>query len=96
MELEVKEEKENQLIGRKELKIEIKHSGASTPPKQELIKQLASKYSVPEDQVLIDFIFTKKGIGESFAKAKIYNEKPKIKEKVKEEKKGEAQASEAK
>lgn len=95
MELEIKEEKENPLLGRKELKIEIKHTGASTPPKQELVKQLASKYSVPEDQVLINYIFTKKGIGESFAKVKIYKEKPKVKEKKKEEK-SEAQTSEAK
>jgi len=79
MELEVKEEKENPLLERKELKVEIKHTGASTPTKQDLIKQLASKYSVPEDQIFIDYIFTKKGISESFAKVKIYKEKPKTK-----------------
>ena len=95
MEIEVKEEKENPFLGRKELKLDIKHSGTATPTKQDLAKQLASKYSVPEDLVFIDYIFTKKGIGESFAKVKIYKEKPKTKERKKGEK-SEAQASEAK
>jgi ribosomal protein S24E len=99
MEFKILEEKENQLLGRKELRLELKHQSASTPKKQDLVKELAAKYSVPEEHVVIDFIFTKKGLAESSAKAKIYKEKPKIKEKKvkeKKEEKNEAQASEAK
>ena len=95
MELEIKEEKDNQLLGRKELMVEIKHLGASTPKKQDVAKEISSRYSVPEDQVVIDYLFTKKGIGESSARVKVLKEKPKAKEAKKGEK-NEAQASEAK
>jgi len=81
MELKIKEEKENPFFERKELEIELKHSGDATPSKQELIKELASKYSAPEENILVDYIFTKKGISESIVKVKIYKKNPKIKEK---------------
>lgn len=87
MELKIKEEKENPFFERKELEIELKHTGAATPSKQEIVKELATKYSAPEDHILIDYIFTKKGISESIVKVKIYKKKPKIKEKKVKEKK---------
>jgi len=96
MDFEVLEEKENVFFGRKELQLSIKHPKLATPKKQELVKELSEKYSVPEEQVIIDFIFSKKGIAESIAKVKIYKEKPKIKQKKGEkpkEEKSEAQAS---
>jgi ribosomal protein S24E len=102
MDFEVLEENENVFFARKELKLSIKHQKSPTPKKQELVKELSAKYSVPEDHVIVDFIYSKKGTNESVAKVKIYKEKPKVKEsaKKKEEKpKGgevEAQTSEAK
>lgn len=100
MEFKILEEKENPFFGRKELKVELRHTATATPKKQELIKELAVKYSVPEENVIVDYIFTQKGLAESIAKVKIYKEKPKVKEKkakeVKKEEKSEAQASEAK
>ncbi len=71
------EEKENQFMKRKELIVEIKHDKAATPSKAELVKMLAAQNSVEESQVVIDYIFTKVGIPESFAKVKILKEKPK-------------------
>jgi small subunit ribosomal protein S24e len=97
MEFNVIEEKENKLLGRKELRIDLKHPAAPTPKKQDLIKELAAKYSVPEEHVVIDFIFSKRGFAGSTAKVKIYKEKPKMKEKkIKEEKKEEKPAAEEK
>jgi len=108
MEFEIIEEKENILLKRKELKLKIKHPQSPTPKKQDLIKEIAQKYSVPEDHIIINYIFTSRGVQESTAKIKIYQEAPKIKikekkaeekpkeEKPKEEKKSEAQAGEAK
>ncbi|MEM5794604.1 MAG: hypothetical protein QXS48_05120 [Candidatus Aenigmatarchaeota archaeon] len=103
MELEILEERENPFFERKELKVRIIHEKAPTPSKQELKKELASKYSVPEEHVVLDYILSKKGLNEAIAKAKIYKEAPKIKEKIsekkevkeekKEEVKNEAQAS---
>lgn len=71
MEIEVIEEKENPFLKRKELKLKLKHQNAPTPKKQDLIKELASRYSVQENQIFIDYIFTKKGLQESLAKVKI-------------------------
>lgn len=99
MEIEILEEKENQLLNRKELKLNLKHENAATPSKAELMKELVAKYSVPDENIVIDYIHSQKGIGLSTAKVKIYKEKPKVKtkkEKVKEEKSGKAQTSEAK
>jgi len=104
MDIKVLEEKDNILFNRKDLKLEIKHHGMPTPKKEEIVKEVALKHSVPEDHILIEYIFNKKGIGESIARVKIYKEKvivkaKKVKEKPKEqpkEEKHEAQASEAK
>lgn len=71
MEMVVIEEKENPFFNRTELKLRLKHSGVTTPSKADLIKELASKYSVEENQISIDYIFSVKGIGESIAKVKI-------------------------
>ena len=71
MEMIITEEKENPFLNRKELKLKLKHLGATTPSKTDLIKELVSKYSIDEKQVSIDYIFSIKGIGESFAKVKI-------------------------
>jgi len=99
MELEILEDKENKLLKRRELKLDIKHSQSPTPKKQDLVKELAAKYSVPEDHIVIDYIFTKKGTQESSVKAKVYEEAPKAKvkkKKVKEKPKGEVKAVEEK
>ncbi|MBI2547413.1 MAG: hypothetical protein HYW23_03125 [Candidatus Aenigmarchaeota archaeon] len=77
MEITIIEEKDNSLFKRKDLKIGIKHIGAQTPSKKELASELAKKYGVDETQVIIDYIFSQKGLGESFAVCKILNEKPK-------------------
>lgn len=90
------QEKINELLGRKEVKFEMTHAGGSTPSKANIVKELAAKYGVPEDHVVIDYVFTSKGLASSEVKAKIYNEKPKVKEKKgkakAEAKSGEAQA----
>jgi len=77
MEITIVEEKENPFLNRKEIKLRLKHLGESTPSKATLIKELTSRYSVEESQILIDYIFSVKGMGESFVKAKILPEKPK-------------------
>lgn len=70
------EEKENPFFRRKDVKALVKHEGSATPAKSELVKNLAASNSVDETQVVIDFVFTKKGEAESLVKAKILKEKP--------------------
>lgn len=89
MDITIQEEKENPFFKRKELSLLLKHPKSATPTKALLIKELASMYKADESQVVVDYIFTKKGISESFAKVKILQEKLPAKE----GEKTEAQAS---
>lgn len=93
MEINILEEKENPFFKRKDLKIEIKHPASPTPSKAEITKSLASKYSVDESQIVIDYVFSKRGLGMSFVSCKILHEKPK--ETKKEEPKGESVETQA-
>lgn len=93
MEILIIEEKENPFFKRKDLKISVKHLGSSTPSKAEISKELATKYSVDESQVVIDYIFSQRGLGESFVSCKILNEKPQVKKP--EEPKGENSETQA-
>ncbi|MBI2543140.1 MAG: hypothetical protein HYW24_03070 [Candidatus Aenigmarchaeota archaeon] len=97
MEMTISQEKENKFFKRKDVELSIRHLGVVTPSKKDVVKELAAKYGVDETQVQIGYIFTKKGIGESFVSTKILNEKPEKVEAPKPEKGGEtveAQASE--
>ena len=96
MEIVIVEEKENPFFRRKDLKIRIKHLASPTPSKADITKELAAKHDVDESQVIIDYIFSQRGLGESFVSCKILQEKPQDIKKV--EEKGEnveAQASTA-
>lgn len=92
MEIKILEEKDNPFFKRKDLKVSIKHVASPTPSKAEIAKELASKYQVDESQVQIDYIFSQRGLGESFVKCKILQEKPEVK---KEETKGENNETQA-
>ncbi|MEM7824986.1 MAG: hypothetical protein QXO27_03365 [Candidatus Aenigmatarchaeota archaeon] len=95
MEMITVEERENPFFKRLDVKLKLNHQGMPTPSKAELIKELAKKYGVDESQVVIDYIFSVTGIGESSAKVKILKEKPKVVKPKEEKEKSEAQTSEA-
>lgn len=75
---------DNPFFKRRDLQVEIVHMGAPTPTTDDLKKELAKMYKVDEAQVSVDYILTKRGIGESTARVKILNEKPVVVEKPKE------------
>jgi len=77
MQMTVIEEKDNPFFKRKELTLLLKHEATSTPPKAELIKMVAAAQGVQESQVVVEYIFTKKGISESLAKVMVLSEAPK-------------------
>lgn len=93
MEIKIIKKIDNPFFKRKDLRVDIIHKGAPTPKTDDLKKELGKMYKVDESQVSVDYILTKRGIGESTAKVKILNEKPiivkkpagKPKEKKKEE-----------
>ncbi|MBI4894614.1 MAG: hypothetical protein HY833_02675 [Candidatus Aenigmarchaeota archaeon] len=76
MQATIIEEKVNPFFKRKELTVLLKHEAVATPSKAELTKMLAATQGVQESQVIIEYIFTKKGICESLAKVMILNEAP--------------------
>ncbi len=93
MEIKILEEKENHFFKRKELKIVISHSGSPTPSRNDIMKNLSEKMSVDTAQIVVDYIFSKKGLAESLAKIKLLKEKPKVAETQKKEEKNETQTS---
>lgn len=76
MEIKIVSERDNPFFKRKDLKVNIAHIDDPTPKIDDLKKELAGRYKVDESQVSVDYILTKKGIGESTARVKILNEKP--------------------
>lgn len=84
MEIKIAKEMDNPFFKRKDLQVEIVHMGAPTPKTDDLKKELAKMYKVDEAQVSVDYILTKRGIGESTARVKILSEKPVVVEKPKE------------
>jgi len=97
MQATIVEEKVNPFFKRKELTVLLKHEAVATPSKAELITMLATTQQVEESQVIVEYIFTKKGICESLAKVMILNEAPAkpVEAKPAEAKAEEAVASEA-
>ncbi|MEM5797184.1 MAG: hypothetical protein QW818_00490 [Candidatus Aenigmatarchaeota archaeon] len=77
MEIAIIEEKDNPFFKRKDFKIRIRHPGSPTPSKADVTKELATRYKVDESQVVINYIFSQCGLGESFVSCKILQEKPK-------------------
>ncbi len=89
MQFDILDEKDNKFFKRRELTLLLKHDATATPSKAELVKSLAASQSVvDESQVVVDYIFTKKGVCESLAKVKILHEKPAVKKEAGEEKEG--------
>lgn len=71
MEISIKEETEDKLLGRKKLIIEINHPKEATISKQNLQKYLAERYNVDISKVNIKYIMGEKGKPVSKAKAYI-------------------------
>ncbi|MBU5689340.1 MAG: hypothetical protein KQA41_03900 [Candidatus Aenigmarchaeota archaeon] len=84
MQINVLKEYENKLLDRKDLLIEIEHTGQATPKKTEVEKLIVEKFKTKPDHVEIIYIFSYAGKPASKVKARIWN-KPIKKEEVKNE-----------
>lgn len=71
--LRINNEKENMFIGRKELRIEVEHKGA-TPKREELVKQLAEKLMVKPNLIVIKRIMPVYGGGRAVCDAYVYKD----------------------
>ena len=88
MKIEIKIEKNNPFMKRKELIIEIDHEGGATPTKASVQKEIAKMKNVKPEHIDIRKIFSKRGIAKSEAKVFIWEE-PKVKDLSKEAEKKE-------
>jgi len=85
MKIEIVSEKENPFLGRKELIVKVSHEAEPTPTKAALQQIMSKELKVEPTRVEIRGIFSKKGIGQSEAKVKVWKE-PKVKDLEKEKK----------
>jgi len=73
MELEVIEEKENPLLGRREILVRIAYPGSSTPGRREIRSRLAAKLGVDEKKLVLGPLKQRFGVPEAVAKVKVYS-----------------------
>jgi small subunit ribosomal protein S24e len=74
MEIEILEERENPLLGRKELKFRILHD-RETPKRAEVREKLIGHLKAKKEIVVLDSIHSKFGARESVGEARIYKTK---------------------
>lgn len=78
MDMKIINQKENPLLNRKEVMIEVTHLGTSTPLRNQLIAGVAKSVKTSEDLVIINKIITKKGSASCEAKVLVYKKKEDI------------------
>jgi len=70
--MEVINQKKNPLMNREEAWIRIDHSGKPTPPRKDIIADVAKQFKAKEDCVIVDKIFSEAGIAASRVKVLVY------------------------
>ncbi|MEM5799454.1 MAG: hypothetical protein QXZ43_02200 [Candidatus Aenigmatarchaeota archaeon] len=84
IQINVLKEHENKLLDRKDLILEIDHTGQATPKKVEVEKIIVEKFKTKPDHIEVIYIFSYSGKPVSKVKARIWD-KPIKKEEVKNE-----------
>jgi len=74
MKFEIKQDRENPFLKRRELLVDITHEKEPTPTKAALQKLLSAQLNIEPTHVEIDKIFSKKGISYSEAKIRVWKE----------------------
>lgn len=67
-------ETEMKLLGRKRVKFEIEHHGQTTPSKNKVKEEIASKYNTKPELVSIRHIYTRFGVPKVKVIAHIYDD----------------------
>jgi small subunit ribosomal protein S24e len=75
MKIEITNQKENPLQGRKEVYFTIDHVGETTPGRNAVAEDIAKKMKSKRDCVVVDSIESVYGIGKSKGYAKVYDSK---------------------
>lgn len=72
MEIKILKEKDNQLLKRKEILLEINHKNKPTPSRENLLSELSNIFGIENNKIVIDYILSKRGCDKAIAKVKIY------------------------
>jgi small subunit ribosomal protein S24e len=73
MEIKIISEKENRLLKRKEVRFQINHTAASTPPRLEIRKAVADALQANVDLVFVKRFVTKSGMQIATGIANLYD-----------------------
>ena len=73
LEVKVVEDRENVLLNRRELVLEINHPGEGTPTRIDVRKYVAAKYNVELDRVYVIKLDTKTGTNKTIGYVRIYD-----------------------
>jgi ribosomal protein S24E len=95
MEYNIKEKKENTLLSRTELSIEIKHFGSANPSYENIKKEIANQLKADEKLIVIKHVYPAFGEGKSDVIAYIYKDEESLKKTEPRNKKAEAAAKKA-
>lgn len=78
MKLEVEIRKKNPLMNREEVWVRFDHEGKATPPRKDILKDIAKQLKAKDDCIIIDKIFSTSGKAVSRAKVFVYKKKDDI------------------
>ena len=78
MKLEIETRKKNLLMNREEAWVRFDHEGKATPPRKEILKDIARQMKVKDDCIIIDKIFSTTGKAVSRVKVFVYKKKDDI------------------
>jgi len=73
MDIEITDRKDNPLLNRIEVYFRIEHQGEAVPKRANVKEKVASLMKAEKDRVVIDYIKSSFGAGESVGYAKIYS-----------------------
>lgn len=76
---EIIEDRRNNIIGRRELRIRLEHIGSSTPKRTELRTKLADALGVAAERVIVRSLESTYGVGASLAEVHVYDTPERLK-----------------
>ena len=72
MELKIETNKENALMGRKEIVFSLRHEGETTPSRTQVRQLIASEVGTKTENVVIDSMSSEYGLGATHGTARAY------------------------
>ncbi len=75
MTMKISEQKKNPLMKREEIWVSFEHPGKATPPRKEILAEMAKTLKADQELIIIDKIFSEKGRSKSKAKVLVYKKK---------------------